>query len=740
MSTKPITYDGCNFLRQRLVLATLSGKPVKIKNIRSKEDNPGLRDFEAGLIRLLDKITNGSNIVVNETGTSLRYHPGLLIGGQIEHQCNLQRSIGYYLEVLLCLAPFMKTPLHAVLTGITNDQVDPSVDMIKLSTLPILKKFIGTDEGLEIKVNKRGSAPEGGGEVLLRCACRQKLRPLHFTEPGKVKRVRGVAWVTRMSPATGNRIVDAARSVLNTFLPDIYIYTDHMKGASSGKSPGFGLTLVAETIEGSFYAAELVSNPKGSDKGPTVPEDLGKEAAMCLLKEIYKGGCVDSITQGLTVLLMVLGQQDISRVQTGQLTDYTINYLRHIRDFFQVMFKVEAVEVKEEDEDLRLGGEKLILTCVGVGYTNLSKRIVRVAYLARRLRNRVTTAQQDNHVLLLHLRNRTQPASSTKVVNNIGFQPDVDIEKLPDPVPRGDFKPVDIGDLTPTIIAFDLETTDLICGGKIPHITQIAAQVVGQSISFNLYVQPLIPITAAAQQITGISMVGDKMFVNGSPVSTVDIITACDSFIEWLEKFSNVILTAHNGKRFDFPVLVSVLSKVNKFDRFSQCVMAICDSLALFRKVYPGRSTYKQESLVSDILNITYNAHDAAGDVWALSTLLQHAVSTLTMKDFSVFLFSPKAVFYNNLNSREKAKNISSLKVLVSSGICKMATAENIAGSGLNLDQLKKIYVRDGEDGLLNTFTMKNSQGQPRVTNTKRILESVIPKLAEYFNNLSKSM
>ncbi|KAL4222717.1 hypothetical protein ACF0H5_018758 [Mactra antiquata] len=280
---------------------------------------------------------------------------------------------------------------------------------------------------------------------------------------------------------------------------------------------------------------------------------------------------------------------------------------------------------------------------------------------------------------------------------DIGFQPDVDIEKLPDPVPRGDFKPVVIGDLTPTIITFDLETTDLIRGGTIPHITQIAAHVAGQSTSLNLYVQPLIPITTAAQQITGMSMVGDKMFVNGSPVSTVDINTACDSFIEWLEKFSYVILTAHNGKRFDFPVLVSVLSKVNKFDRFSQCVMAICDSLTLFRKVYPGRRTYKQESLVSDILNITYNAHAAAGDVWALSKLLQHAVSTLTMKDFSVFLFSPKAVFYNNLNPREKAKNISSLKVLVSSGICKMATAENIAGSGLNLDQLKKIYVRDGK-------------------------------------------
>lgn len=36
-------YDGCNFFRQRLVLSALSGKRVKIRNIRSKDDDPGLR-------------------------------------------------------------------------------------------------------------------------------------------------------------------------------------------------------------------------------------------------------------------------------------------------------------------------------------------------------------------------------------------------------------------------------------------------------------------------------------------------------------------------------------------------------------------------------------------------------------------------------------------------------------------------------------------------------------------------
>lgn len=38
-----LTYEGCNFFRQRLLLATLSGKSVKIKNIRAVEDDPGLK-------------------------------------------------------------------------------------------------------------------------------------------------------------------------------------------------------------------------------------------------------------------------------------------------------------------------------------------------------------------------------------------------------------------------------------------------------------------------------------------------------------------------------------------------------------------------------------------------------------------------------------------------------------------------------------------------------------------------
>uniref|UniRef100_A0A4W5QDE7 RNA 3'-terminal phosphate cyclase domain-containing protein n=1 Tax=Hucho hucho TaxID=62062 RepID=A0A4W5QDE7_9TELE len=56
MPLRGLTYDGCNLFKQRLVLSTLNCKRVKIQNVRSKEDNPGLRDFVASYIRLLDKL------------------------------------------------------------------------------------------------------------------------------------------------------------------------------------------------------------------------------------------------------------------------------------------------------------------------------------------------------------------------------------------------------------------------------------------------------------------------------------------------------------------------------------------------------------------------------------------------------------------------------------------------------------------------------------------------------------
>lgn len=104
-----LKYKGSADFRQRLVCATLSGKTLRIDDIRAEDTNPGLRDHEVSLLRLLEKVSNGCVIEINETGTSLRYRPGLITGGfSLEHDCGTSRAIGYFVEPLVSLAMFGK--------------------------------------------------------------------------------------------------------------------------------------------------------------------------------------------------------------------------------------------------------------------------------------------------------------------------------------------------------------------------------------------------------------------------------------------------------------------------------------------------------------------------------------------------------------------------------------------------------------------------------------------------------
>ncbi|XP_053610211.1 probable RNA 3'-terminal phosphate cyclase-like protein [Plodia interpunctella] len=365
-----LVYKGSNFFRQRLLLSTLSGRAIKVEDIRSGHDDPGLREYEVNLIRLLDKVTNGTRVELGETGTSLYFQPGILIGGQVNHSCCVQRGIGYYLEVLLALGPFCKEPLNAVLQGVTHSDLDVSVDKVKAAALPILLKFILVDDGLELKVVRRGAPPLGGGEVVFKCPMRRHLRPLQWTKWGLVKRIRGVVYALRVSPTMANRVVDAAKGVMLNFIPDVYINTDQCRGPNAGKSPGFGISLIAETNEKTFYCAEAKSLEPGKGES-SLPEDIGRECGQRLLDEVRRGGAVDSACQWLLALWMALGQKDVSECVVGPLSDYTISFLQHLKEFFGVMFKLEVVRDGSDEE---LSARRVKMTCVGIGYVNISKR------------------------------------------------------------------------------------------------------------------------------------------------------------------------------------------------------------------------------------------------------------------------------------------------------------------------------------------------------------------------------
>jgi RNA 3'-terminal phosphate cyclase-like protein len=160
-----LEFHGHQYLRQWLVLSILSGRQIIIKNIRSSEENPGLRDYEMSLLKLIEKVTNGSVVNINKTGTRLIFRPGMIDcneGLPVEHDCHLERNITYYLEVVVPIVIFGKTMLNLQLKGNTDDNIDQSVDSFKSAWGHLLKLF-GAEGSLDLTVKKRGYSPQGGG-------------------------------------------------------------------------------------------------------------------------------------------------------------------------------------------------------------------------------------------------------------------------------------------------------------------------------------------------------------------------------------------------------------------------------------------------------------------------------------------------------------------------------------------------------------------------------------------------
>lgn len=80
----------------------------------------------------------------------------------------------------------------------------------------------------------------------------------------------------------------------------------------NGRSPGYALSLLAESTTGAIHCAEAVSKP-----GVT-PEDIALLASRALLTEIQRGGCIDRKHQTFALLWMVLGSEDVGRVRMGE--------------------------------------------------------------------------------------------------------------------------------------------------------------------------------------------------------------------------------------------------------------------------------------------------------------------------------------------------------------------------------------------------------------------------------------
>lgn len=386
-----LRFTGHQSLTHRLILSTLTGRPIHISAIRSSSPTaPGLAPHEISFLRLLEALTNGSSMQISYTGTTLTYHPGLITGSNdiITHQlpATNTRGASYFLLPLAVLAPFAKAHFNLRLTGpgvITSaTQDDISLDTFRTAILPLYGLFGIPPARIELRILQR-SCPGprgvgGGGIVELRFASQVRLpKTLHLNRsPGRIRRIRGVAYCTGVSASNNARMIHEARRILNPLVSDIHIAAqydpaplveDKVKGSKRKLGIGFGLSLVAESSSvGVCYSADVVAPPDGG----VVAEDIGARCAYQLAEVIAQGGCVSWAGARTVLTLMAMGSEDVGRLRVSKEVLGTEEVLGLARDLRKAGAASWGLRPVEEDDS-----EDIIVSVKGTGVGNVGRKI-----------------------------------------------------------------------------------------------------------------------------------------------------------------------------------------------------------------------------------------------------------------------------------------------------------------------------------------------------------------------------
>lgn len=227
----------------------------------------------------------------------------------------------------------------------------------------------------------------------------------------------------------------------------------------------------------------------------------------------------------------------------------------------------------------------------------------------------------------------------------------------------------------------------------------------------------------------GLSVDDGELFRNGEKMKSMPRRLALKSFIDFLTP-GPVILIAHNGGRFDAPMLLNELRSLRLLQDFQSVVFGFCDTLPLLKKKLPERvkakKSFRQSVLAEDLVGsgAADGAHDSSVDVRMLANIIESVgINNEELRSNTVTVHSILMAQVEAAKTKGNRRGLDCLKGGVSTGmLTKMAKA------GVTIDSLKKSYSDGGEDAV-TMLLGEDVNGRPRVTKNKKILLNLITEI-----------
>ncbi len=209
---------GGQILRSSLAMSLATGRPFEIEKIRALRKRPGLLRQHLTAVEAAKQIGRAEVEGAAIGSSTLRFRPTAVAGGSYEFAIGTAGSTTLVIQAILPALLGADRPTTVRVEGGTHNPFAPPFDFLDRCYLPLLRKM-GAE--VELKLERAGFYPAGGGAVTLEVNPIPALRPLDLLERGEERARRAVVWLSALPDSIGEREAEKLAHGLRMELRDI---------------------------------------------------------------------------------------------------------------------------------------------------------------------------------------------------------------------------------------------------------------------------------------------------------------------------------------------------------------------------------------------------------------------------------------------------------------------------------------------------------------------------------------
>ncbi|MDP1772232.1 MAG: RNA 3'-terminal phosphate cyclase [Methylobacter sp.] len=277
---------GGQILRSTLSLSAITGRPVRIENLRANRKKPGLAAQHLTSVRAAAMLCDAEVKGAELGSQTLQFIPRrpVLAGDYFLDVAEAREggSAGAVMLVLQTLLPPLALAAGVstvILCGGTHVDMSPSYDYVHDVWLPTLARM---GVRAELSLVRSGWYPVGRGEVRLRIEGSGELLPLRLEHRGLLRKVTGRALAANLPAHVCERMASHARDLLEQ--AGIAAEIDGV--VLEAACPGAGLYLTAH------YENSLAGFSAQGKRGKPA-EQVAEEACSALLHHYRSGAALE---------------------------------------------------------------------------------------------------------------------------------------------------------------------------------------------------------------------------------------------------------------------------------------------------------------------------------------------------------------------------------------------------------------------------------------------------------------